>query len=708
MSNKNELLLRVYIVLLMFILFAAVIAFKIVKINLIEGEKWRAKAEQNLKWVPVTATRGDIYTEDGKLLSTSTTFFDIYMDLVSPRDDNFNQEIDSLSYYLAKYAGANRSSSQWKQLLIKERQAGKSWNKPGTQYFSIAKNLDFFRLQKFKQFPLFRRGQYGGGFIKVEKTVRTKPYGSLAERTIGEDRENASKIGIEGYFDKQLTGVTEQKLEKMIGPGIWIPVYDPMDYIPRKGANLITTLDIGIQDIVHSELLSAVQKHQARAGTAIVMEVATGKIRAISNFKLNSNGSYAELYNHGIGERSEPGSTFKLASLMAMLEAGFVNPETTVDLEGGVKKFYDLTMRDSERHGLRNVSLRTAFAKSSNVGIAKLTDRFFNQSPETRTQYVGYLNQFGLAETTGVEIVGEKTPFIKHPNDKNWFGTTIPWMSHGYELELTPLQILNLYNTVANDGKMMKPYLVSEIYEENGDAIKFDPKVVKERIASEYTISIAQEMLEEVVKNGTARKLQSEFFDFAGKTGTARFDYADKGEGKVKKYNGSFAGYFPADDPKYSCIVVIYEPKVEGFYGGTVAGPVFKEIAEQCFATKKDLIAPITDQEKPRLASFQKPNYSIGFTKDIENVLDYVGLEHEKAKYPWAVIAPGDDKLKLKPRKIKKAIVPSVEGMGLRDATFILENLGLKVRSDGYGKVIAQSIKPGVKVEDQIIEIKLN
>jgi cell division protein FtsI (penicillin-binding protein 3) len=692
----------------MFILFAVVIAFKIVKINVVEGDKWRAKAEQNLKWVPVKATRGDIYTEEGKLLSTSTTFFDIYMDLVTPKEEVFKENIDSLCYYLAKYTDSKRSRSQWKQLLVKERQAGISWNKPGSKYFGIAKNLDFFQLQKFKQFPLFRLGQFGGGFIVKDKSKRTKPYGSLAERTIGEDRENAAKIGIEGYFDKQLTGITEQKLMKQIGPGIWVPVYDPMEYVPRKGANVISTLDIGIQDIVHNELLSAVQKHQARAGTAIVMEVATGKIRAISNFKLNSNGSYAELYNHGIGERSEPGSTFKLASLMAMLEAGYANPETEVDLEGGLKKFHDLWMRDSERHGLRTVTLKTAFAKSSNVGMASLANRYFNQSNETRVQFVGLLNQFGLTESTGVEIVGEKTPFIKDPNDKDWYGTTIPWMSHGYELELTPLQILNLYNTVANDGKMMKPYLVSEVYKENGENIKFYPKVVKEKIASEYTISVTQEMLEEVVKTGTARRLQSEFFGFAGKTGTARFDYGDKEKKTVKRYNGSFAGYFPAENPKYSCIVVIYEPKVEGFYGGTVAGPVFKEIAEQCFATKKELLSPMNDTEKPLLANFQKPNYSVGFSKDIESVLKYVGLDYDEIDYPWAIIQPGEQNLLLKPRKIKKALIPSVEGMGLRDATFILENLGLKVISEGYGKVIVQSIEPGQKADHQTIEIKLN
>ncbi len=692
----------------MFILFALVIAIKIININVIEGDKWRAKAEQNLKWIPVNATRGDIYTEDGKLLSTSTTFFDVYMDLVSPKSEVFNKEIDSLSFYLAKYTDVKRSSAQWKQLLVKERQAGKSWNKPGARYFGIAKNLNFFQLQKFRQFPLFKRGQYSGGFIVKDKTVRTKPYGSLAERTIGEDRENASKIGIEGYFDKQLTGITEQKLMKQIGPGIWIPVYDPMDYTPHKGANLITTLDVGIQDIVNSELLSAVKKHHASAGTAVVMEVATGKIKAISNFKLNSNGSYAELYNHAIGERSEPGSTFKLASVMAMLEAGYVNPQTEVDLEGGVKKFSDLWMHDSERHGLRTVSLKTAFAKSSNVGIAKLADQFFNRTNETRSQYIGLLTQFGLDEATGVEIIGEKAPFIKHPNDKNWYGTTIPWMSHGYELELTPLQILNLYNTVANDGKMMKPYLVSEIYEEDGNSMKFEPKVLKEKIASDYTISVVQDFLEEVVRTGTAKSLKSDFFDFAGKTGTARVDYANKNSGEAKKYNGSFVGYFPAENPKYSCIVVIFEPKEDGFYGGTVAGPVFKEIAEQLYATKKDLIHPMNKNEKPELANFQKPNYSTGFSEDLEVVLDYVGLKHEKSDYPWAIIAPGDESLKMNARKIKKAIVPSVEGMGLRDATFILENLGLKVTSDGYGKVIAQSIKPGEKITNQTIEIRLN
>lgn len=707
MDKKNELLLRVYVVLLMFILFALVIAFKIIKINVIEGDKWRAKAEQNLRWEEVNAIRGDIYTEDGKLLSTSTTFFDIYMDLTQASKENWNKEIDSLSYYLARHTNVNRSRAQWKQLLTKERQAGLAWNKPGTKYFTIAKNLDFLQLQKFKQFPLFRRGQYGGGFIKKAKTKRTKPFGSRAERTIGEDRENASKIGIEGYFDKQLAGVKDQKLMKQIGPGIWVPVYDPMEEKPVKGANLVTTLDIGIQDIVHSELLDALEKHKARAGTAIVMEVATGKIRAISNFKLNSNGSYAELYNYGIGERSEPGSTFKLASLMALVEAGYANPDTRVDLEGGIKKFHDLWMRDSHRHGLREVDLRKAFAISSNVGMASLSDRYFNKSNESRTEFVGLMHQFGLDEVTGIEIVGEKTPDIKHPNDKDWYGTTIPWMSHGYELQVTPLQMLNLYNTVANDGKMMKPYLVSEVYDEEGKSIKFHPKVMKERIADDYTISVAQELLEEVVENGTAKSLKSAFFDFAGKTGTARFGYADKTE-EVKRYNGSFAGYFPAENPKYSCMVVIYEPTVEGFYGGTVAGPVFKNIAEQCSASKRDLIASITDEEKPQLASFQKPNYSIGFAKDLEDVLDFVGLEHSETNSPWAVIAPGDNSLQLKPKKVKKAVVPNVKGMGLRDAVFILENLGLKVESQGYGKVIAQSVQEGAKASKQTIQITLN
>lgn len=692
--------------LLMFVLFAMVIAFKIVKINVVEGDKWRAKAEQNLKWVPVKATRGDIYTEEGKLLSTSTTFFDIYMDLLTPSEENFKKNIDSLAYSLSVYSNVKRSSSQWKQVLTSERQAGKSWNKPGARYFTIAKNLDFFQLQKFKQFPLFRLGQYGGGFIVKNKTDRTKPYGSLAERTIGEDRENAEKIGIEGYFDKQLAGVTEQKLMKQIGPGIWVPVYDPMEYAPRKGANLITTIDIGIQDIVHEELLSAVQKHKAAAGTAIVMEVETGKIRAISNLKLNANGHYAELYNYGIGERSEPGSTFKLASALALMEAGYVNLDTEVDLEGGSKKFYNLTMRDSESHGLRNVDFRTAFAKSSNVGMGKLSDRYFNQSNETRMQFVGLLKQFGLDEVTGVEIVGEKTPFIKDANDKDWYGTTIPWMAHGYELELTPLQVLNLYNTVANNGKMMKPFLVSEIYDEDGNKMQFDPKMVKKQIASEKTIAMAQELLKEVVKTGTGKSLQSDFFDFAGKTGTAVFDYSVK-DGQ-RKYNASFAGYFPADHPKYSCIVVIYEPKESGFYGGAVAGPVFKEIAEQCYATKKELIAPFNTKDEIKLASFQKPNYSRGFKDDLEEVLDFVGLEYEKSTSPWVVIAPGDTALKFETTKINKSIVPNVEGMGLRDATFILENLGMKVKSSGYGKVIAQSLRPGSKVESQTIEIKLN
>lgn len=709
MDRKNELLLRVYFVLLVFIFFSVVILWKIVRINVIEGDKWRSRAEQNLKWKPVDADRGDIFTESGQLLATSITFFDIHMDLLSPNEADFMQNIDSLSYLLSKYTPNKLTPGQWKKALISNRKAGQQWSKPGTRYFPIAKSLNYLELQRFKQFPLFRKGQFGGGFIVEKRSTRSKPFGELAARTIGEDRQNADKIGLEGFFDKQLKGDTDQKLMKKIAPSVWVPVYDPSEFRAKKGKDLVTTIDIHMQDIVHHELLRALEYHRAKGGTAIVMEVETGAIKAMSNLKRTSDGTFNEVYNYAIGERSEPGSTFKLASLLAMLESGNADLDTKVDLHNGVKKFHDLTMHDSEWHGMRETDLLTAFAKSSNVGIASLTEQIFGQDIDGEKAYVEYLKSFRLDRNTGIEIEGEKAPQIKDPveNKNQWYGTTIPWMSHGYELTQTPLQTLVFYNAVANGGKMMKPYLVSQIWQDGQKEKDVKPLVLKEQIASPANILKARHALEEVVLSGTARSLKTDQYTFAGKTGTARFDYGKNRE--EKKYNASFAAYFPADKPKYSVMIMVYEPKEHGFYGGSVAGPVFRAIADQFYLTIKDFMKPYNIDEKPSLASYQKPGYDIGYRGDFEKILNFIDLNyHEGTNGNWAVINPNDSSLLLEKRSIKKGSVPNVQGMGLRDAIYVLENLGLRVRTAGYGKVTSQSLSPGVKIEGQTIELTLN
>lgn len=685
-----------------FIILAMVIMVRVVKVSLVEGDKWRDKSKHNVKMRTLTAERGNIYSEDFNLLSTSLKFFEIHMDLSVSKERLFYDNIDSLAYCLSRSVGKHKSQIEWKNDLSRAKKAKK-------QYYPIAKKITIDELNQLKKFPILRTGRNTGGLISEPFSERTKPYNGFASRTIGEDRENASKIGLEGYFDTFLKGDSTQVLMKRISSAKndWVPIYDLEDFEPARGNDIVTTLNIDIQDIVHNELLSRVLELEAEAGSAIVMDVETGAIKAISNFRRMKNGNYGEIYNDAIGRMSEPGSTFKLASLLALLDDGYCDLESSVDLKGGKMMFYNLTMSDSDIHGLRRVTLKEVFQKSSNVGMAKLVHDHYNNK-DGRVQFVEKLSQIGMTQKTNVEIVGERAPKVKHPtkNKKQWNGTTIPWMAHGYELMTTPLQMLNLYNTVANDGKMMKPYLVSEV--KDGDKIikKFNPRVLNPQIVKPQVVKDAQELLKGVVQSGTGRKLQSSIVDIAGKTGTTRVNYATIKEGERKEYNASFAGYFPADNPKYSMIVVIYKPQGSVYYGASAAGPAYKKIAERIATLSNNLIY---SEESQVIAKRELPESIAGYKKDFENVFDYVGLDYKtKKKGIWVEVDPFETKMLIDKKRISKSSVPSVKGMGARDAIYVLENLGMNVEVSGVGKVVKQTIKPGSKIKGQDITIYLN
>ncbi len=700
MDRKNELLIRAYLVLLAFVIMATVITVRVVKVSVIEGEKWRKMSGVNVKVKPVYADRGNIYTEDGSLLATSLPFFEIRMDLMVPSDELFNSEIDSLAYYLAKYLPSSKSKTEWKNELSEAR----GFKKPGYRYYPIAKNVNFDLLSKMKRFPIFRRGRYGGGFRAIKDTKRNKPYRELASRTIGEDRENANKIGLEGYFDEFLKGDTDQKLMKRIPGGEWVPIFDPREIEEKSGADIYTTIDIELQDIAHEELVAAVDSFGAEGGSVVMMDVETGAIKAISNISRTKSGSLREVYNHAIGHLSEPGSTMKLATVMAMFEDGHADLNTKVDLNGGKKRFYKLLMKDSRLHGKGIVSLQHAFEISSNVGMGSLANRFYNKKGKQQ-DFIDRLNEFGLNQKTGIEIKGEGDPFLKTPGKKDWYGTTIPWMAHGYEMMHTPLQTLMFYNAVANEGKLMKPYLVTKIVEDREVKKSFKPKVLRHSIASQATIDKAKILLEGVVERGTGKSFQSDIVRLAGKTGTTSVDYA-KGEDE-KRHNASFAGYFPANDPKYSMIVIIYKPE-SAYYGSVVAGPVFKNIAEKTFVLKDEFSEAI-NQNDDLLASNDLPSYHTGFAPDYQEVFNYVGMDYKKkTKGSWVKIDPSENKMLINKGKISKDEVPDVKGMGLRDALYVLENLGLNVKTQGFGKVKKQSIRPGTKLKGQEINIYLN
>ncbi len=708
MDRRRELLLRVYIVFLAFVLFAGAILFQVVKINVVEGDKWRKKAVKNLAWRTVEAERGDIFAENGSSMVTSVTLFDIYMDLTVSRESDFKEHVDSLSYYLAKYSGKGKSQSQWARELKSGRKAGLERNKPGTKYYPIAKNLDFLERKRFEGFPLFRKGRLRGGIIVQSKIKRVKPFGQMASRLLGLKRKNAQSVGIEAAYDDELSGASEKRLMKKIAPGVWVPLHDVRDFAQKRGHDVLTTIDSDIQDVLHNELLASIAKHDSDAATAIVMDVETGAIKAMSNFRRGEEGVYMETQNIAVTRMFEPGSTIKLAAVLALLEKGYADSSTEVDLNGGKKKFYSEWMYDSEPHNMYETDLITAFAKSSNVGIATLADKYFNKSKEGQREFIRLFKMFGIGAKSDIDLLGEQERILNDPDNANskFSGTSVPWMAHGYEMEMTPLQVLNLYNTVANDGEMMTPYLVQKILD-NGQVIKtYGPKVKRASIASLPTVHEAQDMLLEVVKSGTARKLQTDHYQIAGKTGTSK-DYGVWYEGK-NPYNASFAGYFPAENPKYSMIVVHFNPKNHGYYGGAVAGPVFRNVADKIFALKVDLKSEFYRESQVASTNYSKPSYAVGYKRDFSTILRYSGVSvDEVTKAKWAVLNPYNDALSLDKRKITKRKVPNVVGMGIRDAIYVLENLGLKVDFDGAGKVVSQSLRPGTAIEGQEIVIRL-
>lgn len=708
MDRRKELLLRVYVVFFAFVAFSGVILYQVFKISFVEGEYWREKAVNNLEWRKVKAERGDIFSEDGNVLATDVTFFDIYMDLTVSSDKDFRENIDSLSFLLAKYSNKDRSNAKWKKLLSDGRKAGLERNKPGTKYYPIARNLDYLEKNRFAKFPLFRKGQMRGGIIVQERRKRAKPFGSMGSRVIGLDRENSTKVGLEGSFDQYLSGETQDQLMKEISYKVWVPVESSASLQLKSGFDIVTTINSDIQDVVHHELLKALQHHEAEAGTAIVMDVKTGAIKAMSNFTRNVHGNYLEIQNHAVLRLNEPGSTIKLASTLALLEDGAATPDTKVNLNGGVKKFKNLIMRDSEVHGLYESDLRTAFAKSSNVGLGTLADDHFNIDLASRKKFVWYYKKFGLGAKTKIDLNGEQFKYIKDPeiNKDEFYGTSVAWMAHGYELEMTPLQVLNFYNTVANDGKMMKPYLVSEILDRGQRVKEIKPQVLDHQIAKLHNIHQCQQLLADVVEFGTARRLKSKNYSFAGKTGTSK-DYGVKLEGDYP-YNASFAGYFPAENPQYSIIVVVYHPKKNGYYGGIVAGPVFRGIADKIFALFPDFKESFYKDDRQYATNYYKPDFAVGSREDITKILQHCNVPFKKeTKSAWAIMNPYEEKIAIQKRSIKVNEVPNIVGMGLKDAMYVLENLGLQVQYTGAGKVVTQSIQPGTKINGQTIYVRL-
>lgn len=659
MVVKKGILNKLYVVVVLMTLFFVVIVFRVFKLQYIDGDKYkRLSQEKTVRNDTIFANRGNVYASDGNLLATSMSKFTIRMDVMTVKSSVFEKNIRGLSESLSGLLGKSADYYQKKFRNAKKRK---------NRYLLIARNIGYNDYAKIKTFPILRLGVYRGGFIAEQKTVRVHPIGKIAERTIGYD-DYRGGAGIEGAFASYMEGKNGVRLKQKIAKGQWKPINDVNEKEPVDGHDVITTIDVNIQDITHHALLKRLEDFDAEHGCAVVMEVATGKIKAISNLGRTSKGKYYEKRNYAVWESHEPGSTFKLASLMAALDDKVADTSSMVDCGKGKIFINNRKVEDSKYGGYGKISLARVFEVSSNVGIVKTIRKHYDKNPK---KFINKIKSFGLDKLTGVKIKGEGKPYMPNPKEKRWSPISLEWMAWGYGVSLTPLQTLAFYNAVANNGRLVKPYFVKELRTGNRVDKSFGTVVLKEKIASQKTLDKVRKVMENVVVKGTAKKIYSSNFSMAGKTGTAK-KYIPRHKdrnGKLvaghysdKKYVASFAGFFPAKEPKYSCIVVVHEPKKEkGYYGADVAAPVFKEIAQKIYTT-----TPIDNQS-------------------VSDTISYAKIDKQYQDYYKKL-----DKY--------KTIMPKVVNMSGMDAISLLENMGLKVKFSGMGKVIEQSIKKGVKV----------
>lgn len=700
---KLEIVQKFYLLYIVILLFAIIIIGQILFLQIFKKEKLEKKAATT-RIEEVEANRGDICDINGRLLATSIPYYEIRMDTKCPKDSLFFNNVDSLAYCLSEYFG-NKTKEEYLEKLLKAREEG-------NQYLFIGKNLTHNELKEIKKFPIFNKGKYKGGIIAEPQTTRVLPHDLLASRLIGYYNEETKKnVGIEGAFDEELRGKNGFRfIEKMSG-GDWRPIKFDNEVEPQDGKEIISTIDINIQDLVETTLLNQLLKLKAKYGVAVLMEVKTGEVRAIANLEKINDSTYIEKFNHAIGTLYEPGSTFKLPAIMAAFENSDIQLDEIVDTKNGILKIKDFVMKDSKKGGYGKITVQQAFELSSNIGISGIIYDQFGDNPE---KFLDRLYSMTLNEPLEInDIAGEKEPEIKYPDDAFWSGVSLRQMAIGYELKVTAIQMLAFYNAIANNGVMIKPFFVKAIREHGEIVEEFETEVISTSICSKKTLKKVKTLLEGVVENGTATNLKSENFKIAGKTGTSQIAYGSGGYTTEEgvEYNASFVGYYPADNPKYSCIVVVNSPKEIAFYGGQAAGPIFKEIAEKLYTTDYDMqsdkIFDIENLEDVESSPKVKSGFS-GFIDIVFKELEIDNIDKTKTS-DWVKVANNDSIFHFSDINVEKGIVPNVIGMGAREAIYLLENRGLKVIVDGRGTVKNQSIPAGsVILQGKSIKITLS
>lgn len=708
MEIKNDILWRVYLCFIGIVFLGVMVLGRAIYIQQVQGSYWKGMGDSlQLKYLPIDAERGSIYSEDGNMLSTSIPVFDIYVDFAADglrekQGKRFKDNVDSLSLALADLFKDKTATEYKKQLQLAYK------NK--LRYYSLKKKISFEEYRLLRNFPLVREGRNKSGFIVDSKDKRINPYVLLANRTIGLSRADSTKnVGLELTYDSLLRGTTGQRLMRYAA-GSYMPVMGA-ELDPVNGKDIITTLDTYIQDVAENALMKMVDSNNSLHGTAIVMETATGKIKAIANLGKQPDGSYIEDLNYGIGKATEPGSVFKLATLLALLEDKHITINSQVDCEGGVISFYGLRIKDSHL-GAHSISVKEAFLRSSNVAFAKLAQQYYGQEP---AKFTDHLSHFRLNKMTGIDIVAASgKPTIKTPANRSWSKTTIPYMAHGYEELVTPLHMLMLYNAIANNGKMMRPYLVNSIRDYGIDIKTFEPEVVEGKICSEETLKQAKECLKAVVDSlhGTGHKiLFDSLYSISGKTGTAVTALDNRGYNKgAKIYQASFMGYFPSEKPMYSIAVVIQNTREsKKIYGADVSGVVFKEIADKIYGRF------IGSSNFSKLNRVDSTLYnSQGMRNDLHSIFTFMNIAYRDSANDgyWRMAQMKNKSAAMNMpayANTSSKVMPSVLGMGLKDAIYLLENKGLAVEVKGRGRVVDQSLMAGMTFnKGQKVQLLLN
>ncbi len=692
-QHKKTISTRSYLVFLIVLLAAILVLARIFYLFLGPGPELRDMAEQNAyRSREITGMRGNIFSSDEELIAASVPVFTIRWDY-DPLKKRIPGVLDTLATGLAEALPGSKS-----HYLKKLNDAVTKKNR----YYKVYSKADYEQIKKIRTSPIFCEGRNKSGLIEETSAKRQKPYQELAFRTIGHDREGTKNdVGIEGAYSEYLSGEKTSRLEKRISGGMYSPIESKDNVEPKNGYDIVTTLNMRYQDVAEDALKRHLIEQRASEGCAVLMEVHTGHILAIAN-QSTRTGEMTESYNVALGNSMEPGSTFKLATVLALLDDKLVDIHDTVIITNSVKYYYGERLIDSHiNKGEFTYTLESAFKESSNAAISWYAQKYYGKNPQ---RFIEKLQQFNLDKKQGIEIPGEPTPLIKNTAHPQWSGLSLPWMSVGYELLISPLQILGFYNAVANDGVYVKPILVKEIREGRNTIYKTETEILSSRIASPEAVSKAQYLLEEVVNEGTGKiAFRNSPYPVAGKTGTAQIHSGSEGY-RARQYNASFIGYFPADKPKYSCIVVVNRPGAGSYYASSVAIPVFKEIADKVYASDISIHNNITD------SIFQYSAWTYGYMEDLKNISSTMNYNVVDDKAIWgSMTIETDGKVITRESTLQKNRVPNLKGLGLRDAIFMAESVGMKVHTTGKGRVASQEPAAGTAVTtSNIISITLN